>query len=76
MFERYLHTIEAQAPPMPKFSDWPVWLQMLVVVPHAIIGMIATLLWWPKSTKEWRRFGIVAAYLLMFYLIMRYVFKA
>jgi hypothetical protein len=61
---------------MTKFSDWPGWLQTLVVLPHAILGFVATLLVWPKSTEGWRKFGFVAAYLLVFYLVMRFVFKA
>jgi len=61
---------------MTKFSDWPGWLQTLVVLPHAILGFVATLLWWPKSKEGWRKFGFVAAYLLVFYLVMRFVFKA
>jgi preprotein translocase subunit SecE len=30
---------------------------------------------WPKSEKGWRRFRLVVAYLLVFYLVMRYVFQ-
>jgi hypothetical protein len=31
--------------------------------------------WWPKSNREWRRFGFVALYLIAFYLVMRFVFQ-
>jgi phosphoglycerol transferase MdoB-like AlkP superfamily enzyme len=58
------------------FSEWPKWLQVLVIVPHGLLGFIATWFWWPKSKKGWNRFGIVAVYLLMFYLVMRFVFHA
>ena len=61
---------------MTKYGDWPHWLQMLVVVPHGILGFVATLLWWPKSNDGWRKFGFVATYLLIFYLVMRFVFDA
>jgi hypothetical protein len=61
---------------MTKFSDWPGWLQTLVLVPHCILGFVAFWLWWPKSKESWRKFGFVAAYLLVFYLVMRYVFGA
>jgi hypothetical protein len=61
---------------MTKYGDWPHWLQMLVVVPHGILGFMATILWWPKSKEGWRKFGFVATYLLLFYLVMRYVFDA
>lgn len=59
---------------MPKFADWPVWLQYLVVIPHSILGFCAFWLWWPKSDREWRKFGFVAAYLLAVYLALRYGF--
>jgi hypothetical protein len=29
-----------------------------------------------KTHEGWRKFGIVAGYLLVFYLVMRFVFKA
>jgi hypothetical protein len=59
---------------MMRFSDWPTWLQALVLVPHGILGSLAFWLWWPKSDKEWRKFGFVSAYLIVFYLVMRFVF--
>jgi hypothetical protein len=61
---------------MTKFADWPSWLQTAVIAPHAVLGFIMTLVWWPKSLRNRRRFGILATYLLLFYLVMRFVFKA
>ena len=61
---------------MMRFADWPTWLQALIVVPHALLGFVAFWLWWPKSDKEWRKFGLVAAYLVVFYLFMHFVFHA
>jgi len=61
---------------MPRFADWPKWLQFLIVFPHALLGFLAFWLWWPKSNKEWRKFGLVAAYLFTFYLVMHFVFHA
>jgi hypothetical protein len=58
------------------FVNWPQWLQIAVILPHALLGFIATLLWWPKSQENWRRFAIVAAYFLVFFLGMRFVFNA
>jgi hypothetical protein len=52
-----------------KVSHWPSWLQWAVVVPHAVAGFLMTWLWWPKSDREWGRFGYIAAYLFVFYLI-------
>lgn len=57
-----------------KFADWPRWLQILIVAPHGILLGITVWLWWPKSDKGWRKFGLVAAYLIAFGLVMRFVF--
>jgi len=61
---------------IPKFSQWPGWVQTLVIAPHAILGFIMTWLWWPKTARDRRRFGILAAYLLAFLLVMLFVFDA
>jgi hypothetical protein len=52
-----------------KFSRWPHWLQYAVMVPHGIAGFLMFWIWWPKSDREWRRFGYAAAYLFVVYLI-------
>jgi hypothetical protein len=54
------------------FAEWPLWLQVLV--PHGVLGFVAFWFWWPKSEKEWRRFGFVAGYLFVVYLVLRFVF--
>jgi hypothetical protein len=59
-----------------KFAEWPTWVRALVVTPHVLLGMLATLLWWPKTPKERSRFWLVAVYLLTFFLVMRYIFGA
>lgn len=61
---------------IPKFSDWPNWLQVAVMLPHALLRSLATWFWWPKTDEARRKFGFVAAYLLMFLPIMRHVFRA
>jgi hypothetical protein len=61
---------------MVKYADWPHWVQAFVIVPHALLGFVMTWLWWPKTGKGWLRFGILGAYLLVFYLIMHFVFGA
>jgi hypothetical protein len=61
---------------MAQFADWPEWLKATVIIPHALLGFIAVWLWWPKSGKEWRKFGFVAGYLFVFYLVMHFVFHA
>jgi hypothetical protein len=34
---------------MTKFDDWPFWLQLLVGVPHALLGGILVWVWTPKG---------------------------
>jgi hypothetical protein len=59
---------------MPRYSDWPLWLQVLVVAPHGLLLNAALWLWWPKSDKDRKKFGIVVAYLLFFVAVMHFVF--
>jgi hypothetical protein len=54
---------------MTKIDQWPMWLQVLVVVPHAVLATVLLWLWWPKSDREWLRFLACAAYLLLFYFV-------
>ena len=55
-------------------SQWPSWAQMLVFGPHAALMGFLLWYWWPKTNKDWRRFGIAFAYLVVFYLVINYVF--
>lgn len=48
---------------------------MLVLLPHGVLAYVMVWLWWPKDNKGWKRFGILAAYLLLFYLVMHFVFS-
>jgi hypothetical protein len=57
------------------FSDWPRWLQVLIWTPNALLAGYACWGWWPKSKREWNKFGFVMAYLIVFFLVMRYVFQ-
>ena len=61
---------------VPLFSTWPTWLQYAVMIPHGLLASFAMWLWWPKTDEGWRKFGFVAAYLLLYALVMHYVFKA
>jgi len=49
-------------------------VQFLVFAPHAVLMGFLTWVWWPKTEREWKRFGLVLAYLLVFYLVMYFVF--
>ena len=59
---------------MKRVADWPVCLQFVVFGPHAILAGILMWVWWPTSDKGLRRFAILAAYLVAFYLVMHYYF--
>ena len=59
---------------MTKYSDWPHWLQMLVLVPHGLLASVMCWIWWPKSEKEWTRFGLLCEYLILFFSIMHFAF--
>jgi hypothetical protein len=37
-------------------------------------GGVRVLAWWPKSNREWRRFGFVLAYLVVFFSVMVFTF--
>ncbi len=54
---------------MTKLGQWPLWLQLLVGLPHAALLLASVWLWWPKSGKGWLRFVCAIAYLWMFYLV-------
>jgi hypothetical protein len=46
---------------MTRFSDWPAWLQTLVVLPHAILGFVALVAKIAGSTTQiWIRGGVPA----------------
>ncbi len=56
------------------YSAWPTWLQMLVMVPNALLVGCVLWVWWPKSKREWGRLGWVLAYLIVFFSVMIFVF--
>jgi len=51
-----------------KASTWPLWLQIIVIVPHSVL--LWWFIWnWPKSTRSWRWFVVAVIYLEVFYLV-------
>jgi hypothetical protein len=44
------------------------------MAPNALLLGFACLAWWPKSNREWRKFGFVLAYLAIFFSVMILVF--
>ena len=56
------------------YSAWPYWLQLIIVGPNAVLSGFLLWAWWPKSNREWRKFGFVFAYTLIFWSVMVFVF--
>lgn len=54
---------------MTKIDQWPMWLQVVVIVPHAILFFAAMWFWWPRSGKGRYWLLAVLAYFWLFYLI-------
>jgi hypothetical protein len=54
---------------MTKLRDWPFWLQMLVVTPHAVLIFSLVWLWWPKTNRQWYWYFGLLAYFGLFYVI-------
>ena len=52
---------------LPKVDDWPMWLQVLVIGPPGVLASLMLWVWWPKSDREWRRFGIVLGCLIVYF---------
>jgi hypothetical protein len=55
---------------MSKVNQWPMWLQLLIGIPNAIVlGILA--IWWPKDEQGWNKYAKVAipyfAVVLLFY---------
>jgi hypothetical protein len=59
---------------MSKYTDWPVWLKVLVVGPNGLLLWFIAVPWFPKSMRQWIWTGIAVGYLAMFFLVMHFVF--
>lgn len=56
------------------YSDWPGWLQFLILVPNVVLAGYACWFWLPKSDREWSKLGFVFIYLVIFFSVMIFVF--
>ena len=54
---------------MTKFDHWPLWLQIVVGLPHAIALALMLWIWWPKTKHDWLLGAACAAYFVAFYFI-------
>jgi hypothetical protein len=52
-----------------KFEDWPLWVQVLVGVPHALLAMALVWVWTPTRKQGLQVFVGLFAYLCLFYLV-------
>lgn len=57
---------------MAKLEHWPLWLQLLVLVPHVVLFSAALWLWWPKSRhgRYWL-VGVLAYFWLFYFVFVR-----
>jgi hypothetical protein len=44
---------------MSKVDEWPLWLQLLIGIPNAIVMTILFAVWWPKNAKAYKRFQVI-----------------
>jgi hypothetical protein len=52
-----------------KFEQWPLWLQLLIAIPNAIVMAFLLWIWWPGSSTAFKPFRVVTlAYLILIYL--------
>ncbi|MGB9435004.1 MAG: hypothetical protein WBQ89_22355 [Candidatus Acidiferrum sp.] len=54
------------------YQDWLFWVPAGAILLSQIFLLF--LLWWPKSEKDRKKFGIALAYLLLFVAVMPFVF--
>ena len=54
---------------MTKFDQWPLWVQVVVGIPHAALITVMAWIWIPKTSRDWLQFTACLAYLLLFYFI-------
>lgn len=54
---------------MSKVDQWPLWLQLLIGIPNAVIMTILLVIWWPKTAKELTRYRVITyPYLILVFL--------
>lgn len=51
-------------------SEWPTWVRIAVIAPLAAAFSVLAIAWAPKSTREWRLFGILLACFTVFCVVM------
>jgi hypothetical protein len=54
---------------MTKFADWPLWLQLVVGVPHALLACVLAFVWRPLHGKAFYWAVGLFVYLCVFYLL-------
>jgi len=54
---------------MTKFAHWPLWVQIVVAVPHALLAGLVLWGWWPKTRRGYWWFTGAVIYLFVFYFV-------
>jgi hypothetical protein len=54
---------------MSRFEQWPLWFQLVIAIPDAIIMVSSLWIWWPKEAKDINRFSEVACIYIYGYFI-------
>jgi len=52
-----------------KFEDWPLWVQALVGIPHALLAGILAWVWRPLRGRSLYWAAGLFVYLCLFYLV-------
>ena len=61
---------------MSRFEHWPLWVQVVIAIPNAIIMTIFLWIWWPKTAKDINRFLTISSiYLLILYLVYHWIVR-
>jgi hypothetical protein len=59
---------------MPRYADWPLWLKVLIVGPHALLLFVLAYLLYPRSDEGRGAFLFLTLDLIAFYLVMHFAF--
>ena len=54
---------------MTKFDHWPMWLQLIVGLPHAMFLALLMWIWWPRTPRDWLFGAACLTYFVAFYFI-------
>jgi hypothetical protein len=59
---------------MTNSNQWPLWLQLLIGIPNAIVMTILVVIWWPDNKSELKRFRAVAYPYIILVILFYFLF--